>query len=65
MPSALDDLVIVDFSRAHLWDAAAVAAVDAIEHQYSRYGVEVSISGLNESSEELHGRLSGQMASAH
>jgi sulfate permease, SulP family len=57
--------VIVDFSRAHLWDASAIAAVDAIEHGYARHGVEVTIAGLNEHSEALHGRLSGQMASAH
>jgi sulfate permease, SulP family len=57
--------VLVDFSRAHLWDASAIAAVDAIEHQYARHDVEVTITGLNEHSEALHGRLSGQMAGAH
>jgi sulfate permease, SulP family len=57
--------VLVDFSRAHLWDASAIAAVDAIEHQYARHGAEVTITGLNEHSEALHGRLSGQMAGAH
>jgi SulP family sulfate permease len=57
--------VIVDFSRAHLWDASAIAALDEIEGHYRRFGVELSIRGLNEPSEELHGRLSGQLASAH
>lgn|GEM_PF-4530590 len=54
--------MIVDFSRAHLWDAAAIAALDAIEGHYRRLGVKVSLSGLNEPSEELRGRLSGQMS---
>jgi sulfate permease, SulP family len=57
--------VIVDFSQAHLWDASAIAAVDQIEHQYRRAGVEVEIAGLNEPSGELHGRLSGQLAQTH
>jgi SulP family sulfate permease len=54
--------VVIDFSRAHLWDASAIAAVDAIEGHYHRHDVEVSITGLNERSGALHQRLSGQAA---
>ncbi len=54
--------VVIDFSRAHLWDASAIAAVDAIEGHYHRHDIEVSISGLNERSDALHQRLSGQVA---
>jgi len=57
--------VLIDFSRAHVWDASAVAALDAIEQRYSRYGTTVEITGLNEPSADLHGTLSGQMAGAH
>lgn len=57
--------VLIDFSRAHLWDASAIAALDTIEAQYRKHGVEVAISGLNEPSGELHGRLSGQLTPAH
>ena len=57
--------VIIDFSGAHVWDASAVAALDAIEHHYSRHGTTIEITGLNHPSAELHGTLSGQMASAH
>ncbi|MGD9735826.1 MAG: SulP family inorganic anion transporter [Solirubrobacterales bacterium] len=57
--------VIIDFSRAHLWDASAIAAIDAIESHYRRYEVEVEITGLNEHSESLHERLSGQLAPTH
>ncbi len=57
--------VIVDLSRAHLWDASAVAALDAIEGHYRRHGIELSITGLNERSDRLHQRLSGQLAAAH
>ncbi len=53
--------VIVDLSRAHIWDASAVAALDAIETHYARHGVEVEITGLNRRSEELHASLSGQL----
>jgi SulP family sulfate permease len=57
--------VIIDLSRAHLWDASAVAALDAIETHYARHGVEVEITGLNRHSQELHSTLSGQLAGAH
>jgi SulP family sulfate permease len=57
--------VIIDLSRAHVWDASAVAALDAIETHYSRHGVEVEITGLNHRSHELHSNLTGQFAGAH
>ncbi len=53
--------VIIDLSRAHVWDASAVAALDAIETKYAAHGVEVEITGLNHRSRELHGSLSGQL----
>ena len=57
--------VIIDLSRAHVWDASAVAALDAISTHYERHGIEVEITGLNRHSEELHSSLSGQLAAAH
>jgi sulfate permease, SulP family len=57
--------VAIDFSRAHLWDASAVAALDAIETHYRRHGIEVTIAGLDHASARLHGDLSGQLAAAH
>ncbi len=57
--------VLIDLSRAHLWDASAVAALDAIERHYARHGVEVEITGLNDRSQELHRTLSGQLEGAH
>jgi SulP family sulfate permease len=57
--------VIVDLSRAHVWDASAVAALDAIETHYARHDVEVEITGLNSRSRELHTTLSGQTSAPH
>jgi sulfate permease, SulP family len=57
--------VSIDLSRAHIWDAAAVAALDAVETRYRAHGVEVEITGLNARSDELHRTLSGQLAGAH
>jgi SulP family sulfate permease len=54
--------VIIDLSRAHLWDASAVAALDAITTKYAKHDVAVQITGLNRRSEELHAQLSGQLA---
>jgi sulfate permease, SulP family len=57
--------VLIDFSRAHLWDASAIAALDAIETHYRAHDIEVEISGLNQRSEALHADLSGNLAPAH
>jgi SulP family sulfate permease len=57
--------VVIDFSRAHLWDSSAVAALDAIATHYERHDTELEITGLNSHSEQLHGDLSGQLATAH
>jgi SulP family sulfate permease len=57
--------VVIDFSRAHLWDASAVAALDAIGAHYRRHGVELEIGGLNGRSEQLRRELSDQLAGAH
>ncbi len=57
--------VIVDLSRAHLWDASAIAALDAIEAHYDRHDVELTITGLNDRSDRLHQTLSGQMVATH
>ena len=57
--------VIIDMSRAHVWDASAVAALDAIETHYARHDVQVTITGLNRGSEELHTTLSGTLTPTH
>jgi SulP family sulfate permease len=56
---------IADFSRAHLWDASAIAALDAVEAHYHRHGVELEITGLNARSTRLRESLAGQLAAAH
>ena len=56
--------VITDLSRAHVWDASAVAALDAIERHDAKHGTAVEITGLNRESEHLHATLSGQLAGA-
>jgi SulP family sulfate permease len=57
--------VLIDMSRAHLWDASAVAALDTIEQHYSRHDITVEITGLNARSQDLHNSLSGQLVEAH
>ncbi|MGK2874948.1 MAG: SulP family inorganic anion transporter, partial [Nocardioides sp.] len=55
------DRVVIDLSDSHVWDASSVAALDAIATKYERKGKAVEITGLNKSSAERHGRLSGQL----
>ncbi|WP_329500583.1 SulP family inorganic anion transporter [Kitasatospora herbaricolor] len=57
------DRVVIDLSRAHIWDASSVAALDAIETKYAQRGKTVEITGLNTPSGDLHARLSGELAS--
>jgi SulP family sulfate permease len=53
--------VTVDLSRAQIWDASTVAALDSIETKYRGRGVEVTIEGLDERSTGFHQRLTGQL----
>ncbi len=59
------DQVVIDLSSAHVWDASSVAALDAIETKYAQRGKQVEITGLNESSAHLHGKLSGELSAGH
>jgi len=57
--------VVIDLSRAHLWDTSAVAALDTIATHYRRHGATVEITGLNRRSARLHEEHSGQLTPAH
>lgn len=46
-------LITLDFSQAHLWDQAAVGAIDQIVLKFRRTGAEVELVGLNEASATL------------
>ncbi|MET7318027.1 SulP family inorganic anion transporter [Streptomyces thermoviolaceus] len=59
------DRVVIDLSAAHIWDASSVAALDAVETKYAQRGKTVEITGLNDPSAHLHGRLSGALAAGH
>ncbi|MDJ0380338.1 SulP family inorganic anion transporter [Streptomyces sp. G-G2] len=53
--------VVIDLSAAHIWDASSVAALDAIETKYAQRGKTVEITGLNDPSADLHGKLTGEL----
>ncbi len=53
--------VVIDVSEADVWDASAVAALDAIEHRYAMKGKEVRIVGLEGASAARHARLAGHL----
>nr|WP_199543409.1 SulP family inorganic anion transporter [Prauserella sp. PE36] len=57
--------VVIDLTDAHIWDASTVAALDAISTKYAAQGKTVEIVGLNEHSETMHRRLSGELAGNH
>ncbi|TLQ48695.1 SulP family inorganic anion transporter [Streptomyces marianii] len=59
------DRVVIDLSAAHVWDASSVAALDAIETKYAQRGKTVEITGLNDPSADLHGKLTGELSGSH
>jgi SulP family sulfate permease len=55
--------VQIDLSRAHLWDDSAVVAIDKIVYRFEDNGKHVNVSGLNEGSSELVGKLANKLGS--
>jgi SulP family sulfate permease len=55
------DRVIIDMSHSHIWDASAVAALDAITTKYERHDKRVVLIGFNEASQYMHERLGGNL----
>tara|TARA_R110002049_G_scaffold261035_1_gene437125 strand:- start:343 stop:924 length:582 start_codon:yes stop_codon:yes gene_type:complete len=51
------DKVVIDVSRAHIWDISSVAALDMAVLKFRREGAEVEIRGLNEASETIVDKL--------
>ncbi len=57
--------VVIDMTGSHVWDASTVAALDAITYKYERHGKRAVISGMNDSSAAMHGRLAGELGAGH
>jgi SulP family sulfate permease len=51
------DTVIIDVTRAHIWDISSVQALDMIVLKFRREGSDVRIIGMNEASETIVDRL--------
>jgi len=51
------DRVVIDLTRAHIWDISSVAAVDMVRLKFLREGTEVEIVGMNEASETIVDKL--------
>jgi SulP family sulfate permease len=59
------DNVVIDMAGSHLWDASAIAALDAITTKYERHGKTVTIVGMNVPSAAIHERLAGNLGASH
>ncbi|PZE32860.1 sodium-independent anion transporter [Curtobacterium sp. MCSS17_006] len=59
------ELVVIDMTKSHVWDASTVAALDGIETKYHQHGKRVEIRGMNDASQAFHGRLAGNLGSGH
>lgn len=49
--------ITINLTHAHIWDRAAVAAIDKVVIKFRRNGAEVELVGLNEASSTLLNRL--------
>ncbi|WP_048644939.1 SulP family inorganic anion transporter [Nitratireductor soli] len=49
--------VVIDVSRAHIWDISSVAALDMIVLKFRRDGAEVELIGMNRASETIVDKL--------
>lgn len=57
--------VVIDMSKAHVWDASTVATLDAIRHKYATKGKTVTIVGMDPASAQRHDRLAGRLGAGH
>jgi SulP family sulfate permease len=53
--------IVIDMSRAHVWDASTVAALDAVNRKYRARGKTVTIIGMNPDSFSRYDRLAGRL----
>ncbi len=51
------DKVVIDVTRAHIWDISSVQALDMVVLKFRREGTTVEIVGLNQASETIVDRL--------
>jgi len=51
------DKVIIDVSRAHIWDISSVQALDMAILKFRRDGAEVEVIGMNEATETIVDKL--------
>jgi SulP family sulfate permease len=57
--------VVIDLSGAHVWDASTVATLDAIRTKYAARGTTVTVTGMNDHSQDRHDRLAGRLTATH
>ncbi len=51
------DRVVIDVSRAHIWDISSVQALDMVILKFRREGAEVEAVGMNDATETLVDKL--------
>lgn len=57
--------ITIDFTRSHVWDQSAVAAIAKVTAKYRHAGKSVSVKGLNEESRQLIERIGLSASGGH
>lgn len=55
--------VEINLSRSHIWDDSAVVAIEKIVSRFEENGKKVEVTGMNEDSSELVGKLANKLSS--
>lgn len=55
--------VEINLSRSHIWDDSAVAAIEKVVSKFEMNQIQVEVTGLNEDSTELVGKLANKLGS--
>jgi sulfate permease, SulP family len=57
--------IVIDMTRAHVWDASTVASLDAVRTKYEAKGKTVTIVGANADTTARLDRLAGRLGGGH
>ncbi|MNN44866.1 putative transporter [compost metagenome] len=57
--------IVIDFSASHIWDQSAALAISKTIDKYALYGKKVTITGMNEESSRLVGRIGMEASGGH
>ena len=53
--------IVIDVTNSHIWDVSTIAALDSITTKYESLGKSVYFKGMNQASQSLHEKITGNL----